>query len=250
MPEILKTKDDGFHYSLYHPEENKPDALIVIFHGNNSSPYINYWKNRCRSLREAFPSASVIALEGPITYKKEKEFAWLKLSTKKDILIQYTKNLYKLPIVGKINTFIGNYAENYNLEANKIGLIGVSVGGMVAIQAAISNKQPYGAVLGMSTTVLPFSKYKLKSRPKIDLFMGKKDLIFNKQSKISDPVYKKLTARFGYSQLAQSERRLDEMGFEKIKPKIYKDSGHEVTEEMWSDGIECIGKRLGIKHGL
>ena len=154
--------------------KNKPQQVIVLCHGYGgdgkdiSTLAIN-WQ---RFLPEAIflcPNAPEICAVNPQGYQ------WFDLSSDKEELI-----LEKSLIVEeKLNTFIDQILNNFQLEPNNLALVGFSQGCMVSIQIALKKKKQISCLIGYSGKVINQKHLsdKIKSKPKIFLMHGTNDTI-------------------------------------------------------------------------
>ena len=202
--------------------KNKPQQVIVLCHGYGgdgkdiSTLAIN-WQ---RFLPEAIflcPNAPEICAVNPQGYQ------WFDLSSDKEELI-----LEKSLIVEeKLNTFIDQILNNFQLEPNNLALVGFSQGCMVSIQIALKKKKQISCLIGYSGKIINQNHLsdKISSKPKIFLMHGANDIIVS-------PTY-----------LLEAKEYLVSHGL-KIKTKMLKDCEHKISVEASSLGLEFLKKNL------
>ena len=202
--------------------KNKPQQVIVLCHGYGgdgkdiSTLAIN-WQ---RFLPEAIflcPNAPEICAVNPQGYQ------WFDLSSDKEELI-----LEKSLIVEeKLNTFIDQILNNFQLEPNNLALVGFSQGCMLSIQIALKKKKQISCLIGYSGKVINQKHLSdnINSKPKIFLMHGANDTIVS-------PTY-----------LLEAKEYLVNHGL-KIKTKIFKDCEHRIPVEGSSLGLEFLRKNL------
>ena len=154
--------------------KNKPQQVIVLCHGYGgdgkdiSTLAIN-WQ---RFLPEAIflcPNAPEICAVNPQGYQ------WFDLSSDKEELI-----LEKSLIVEeKLNTFIDQILNNFQLEPNNLALVGFSQGCMLSIQIALKKKKQISCLIGYSGKVINQKHLSdnIHSKPKIFLMHGANDTL-------------------------------------------------------------------------
>jgi len=202
--------------------KNKPQQVIVLCHGYGgdgkdiSTLAIN-WQ---RFLPEAIflcPNAPEICAVNPQGYQ------WFDLSSDKEELI-----LEKSLIVEeKLNTFIDQILNNFQLEPNNLALVGFSQGCMMSIQIALKKKKQISCLIGYSGKVINQKHLSdnIHSKPKIFLMHGTNDTIVS-------PTH-----------LLEAKEYLVKHGL-KIKTKIFKDCEHRIPVEGVSLGLGFLKKNL------
>ena len=202
--------------------KNKPQQVIVLCHGYGgdgkdiSTLAIN-WQ---RFLPEAIflcPNAPEICAVNPQGYQ------WFDLSSDKEELI-----LEKSLIVEeKLNTFIDQILNNFQLEPNNLALVGFSQGCMMSIQIALKKKKQISCLIGYSGKVINQKHLSdnIHSKPKIFLMHGANDTLV-------PPTY-----------LLEAKEYLVKHGL-KIKTKMFKDCEHRIPVEGVSLGLEFLKKNL------
>ena len=202
--------------------KNKPQQVIVLCHGYGgdgkdiSTLAIN-WQ---RFLPEAIflcPNAPEICAVNPQGYQ------WFDLSSDKEELI-----LEKSLIVEeKLNTFIDQILNNFQLEPNNLALVGFSQGCMMSIQIALKKKKQISCLIGYSGKVINQKHLSdnIHSKPKIFLMHGANDTLV-------PPTH-----------LLEAKEYLVKHGL-KIKTKMFKNCEHRIPVEGVSLGLGFLKKNL------
>ena len=202
--------------------KNKPQQVIVLCHGYGgdgkdiSTLAIN-WQ---RFLPEAIflcPNAPEICAVNPQGYQ------WFDLSSDKEELI-LEKSLIAEE---KLNTFIDQILNDFQLEPNNLALVGFSQGCMVSIQIALKKKKQISCLIGYSGKVINQKHLSdnIHSKPKIFLMHGANDTIVS-------PTH-----------LLEAKEYLVKHGL-KIKTKLFKDCEHRIPVEGVSLGLGFLKKNL------
>jgi len=202
--------------------KNKPQQIIVLCHGYGgdgkdiSTLAIN-WQ---RFLPEAIflcPNAPEICAVNPQGYQ------WFDLSSDKEELI-LEKSLIAEE---KLNTFIDQILNDFQLEPNNLALVGFSQGCMVSIQIALKKKKQISCLIGYSGKVINQKHLSdnIHSKPKIFLMHGANDTLV-------PPTH-----------LLEAKEYLAKHGL-KIKIKLFKDCEHRIPMEGISIGLEFLKKNL------
>ena len=202
--------------------KNKPQQVIVLCHGyggdgKDISTLAIHWQ---RFLPEAIflcPNAPEICAVNPQGYQ------WFDLSSDKEELI-----LEKSLIVEeKLNTFIDQILNNFQLEPNNLALVGFSQGCMMSIQIALKKKKQISCLIGYSGKVINQKHLSdnIHSKPKIFLMHGANDTLV-------PPTH-----------LLEAKEYLVRHGL-KIKTKMFKDCEHRIPVEGVSLGLGFLKKNL------
>ena len=202
--------------------KNKPQQVIVLCHGyggdgKDISTLAIHWQ---RFLPEAIflcPNAPEICAVNPQGYQ------WFDLSSDKEELI-----LEKSLIVEeKLNTFIDQILNNFQLEPNNLALVGFSQGCMLSIQIALKKKKQISCLIGYSGKVINQKHLSdnIHSKPKIFLMHGANDTLV-------PPTH-----------LLEAKEYLVKHGL-KIKTKMFKDCEHRIPVEGVSLGLGFLKKNL------
>lgn len=202
--------------------KNKPQQVIVLCHGYGgdgkdiSTLAIN-WQ---RFLPEAIflcPNAPEICAVNPQGYQ------WFDLSSDKEELILEKS----LVAEEKLNTFIDQILNNFQLEPNNLALVGFSQGCMMSIQIALKKKKQISCLIGYSGKVINQKHLSdnIHSKPKIFLMHGANDTLV-------PPTH-----------LLEAKEYLVKHGL-KIKTKMFKDCEHRIPVEGVSLGLGFLKKNL------
>ena len=202
--------------------KNKPQQVIVLCHGYGgdgkdiSTLAIN-WQRFLPETIFLCPNAPEICAVNPQGYQ------WFDLSSNKEELI-----LEKSLIVEeKLNTFIDQILNNFQLEPNNLALVGFSQGCMMIIQIALKKKKQISCLIGYSGKVMnqKHLSNNIHSKPKIFLMHGANDTLV-------PPTH-----------LLEAKEYLVKHGL-KIKTKMFKDCEHKIPVEGVSLGLGFLKKNL------
>ena len=208
--------------TIYPLTKNKPRQAVILCHGYGghgkdiSTLAIN-WQ---RFLPEAIflcPNAPEICAVNPQGYQ------WFDLSSDKEELI-----LEKSLIVEeKLNTFIDQILNNFQLEPNNLALVGFSQGCMMSIQIALKKKKQISCLIGYSGKVINQKHLSdnIHSKPKIFLMHGANDTLV-------PPTH-----------LLEAKEYLKECGIN-IKTRMFKNCEHRIPVEGSSLGLAFLKKNL------
>ena len=202
--------------------KNKPQQAIVLCHGygGDGQDISNLAINWQRFLPETIflcPNAPEICAVNPQGYQ------WFDLSSDKEELILEKS----LAAEAKLNTFLDQVLDNFQLEFNNLALVGFSQGCMMNIQIALKKKEQINCLIGYSGKVINQKHLsdKIKSKPKIFLMHGINDTIVS-------PTH-----------LLEAKEYLVKHGL-KIKTKLFKDCEHRIPVEGISLGLGFLKKNL------
>ena len=202
--------------------KNKPQQVIVLCHGYGgdgkdiSTLAIN-WQRFLPETIFLCPNAPEICAVNPQGYQ------WFDLSSDKEELI-----LEKSLIVEeKLNTFIDQILNNFQLEPNNLALVGFSQGCMMSIQIALKKKKQISCLIGYSGKVINQKHLSdnIHSKPKIFLMHGANDTLV-------PPTH-----------LLEAKEYLVKHGL-KIKTKMFKDCEHRIPVEGVSLGLGFLKENL------
>ena len=202
--------------------KNKPQQVIVLCHGyggdgKDISTLAIHWQ---RFLPEAIflcPNAPEICAVNPQGYQ------WFDLSSDKEELI-LEKSLIAEE---KLNTFIDQILNNFQLEPNNLALVGFSQGCMMSIQIALKKKKQISCLIGYSGKVINQKHLSdnIHSKPKIFLMHGANDTLV-------PPTH-----------LLEAKEYLVKHGL-KIKTKMFKNCEHRIPVVGASLGLGFLKKNL------
>ena len=202
--------------------KNKPQHVVVLCHGygGDGQDISNLAINWQRFLPETIflcPNAPEICAVNPRGYQ------WFDLSSDKEELILEKS----LAAEAKLNTFLDQVLNNFQLETNNLALVGFSQGCMMSIQIALKKKKQISCLIGYSGKVINQKHLSdnIYSKPKIFLMHGANDTLV-------PPTY-----------LLEAKEYLVKHGL-KIKIKLFKDCEHRIPTEGASIGLGFLKKNL------
>ena len=202
--------------------KNKPQQAIVLCHGyggdgRNISVLANNWQRFMPECIFLCPNAPEICAVNPQGYQ------WFDLALDKEEVI-LEKSLIAEE---KLNIFLDQVLDNFQLDPSNLALVGFSQGCMISIQIALKKKKQINCLVGYSGKVINQKHLSdnINSKPKIFLMHGANDTIVS-------PTY-----------LLEAKEYLVNHGL-KIKTKIFKDCEHRIPVEGSSLGLEFLRKNL------
>ena len=202
--------------------KNKPQQAVVLCHGygGDGQDISNLAINWQRFLPETIflcPNAPEICAVNPQGYQ------WFDLSSDKEELILEKS----LAAEAKLNTFLDQVLDNFQLDPSSLALEGFSQGCMINIQIALKKKKQISCLIGYSGKIINQRHLSdnIKSKPKIFLMHGANDTIVS-------PAY-----------LLEAKEYLVNHGF-KIKIKLFKNCEHRIPVEGSSLGLGFLRKNL------
>ena len=202
--------------------KNKPRQAIILCHGygGDGQDISNLAINWQRFLPETIflcPNAPEICAVNPQGYQ------WFDLSSDKEELILEKS----LAAEAKLNTFLDQVLNDFQLETNNLALVGFSQGCMMSIQIALKKKKQISCLIGYSGKVInqKHLSNNINSKPKIFLMHGANDTIVS-------PTH-----------LLEAKEYLVKLGL-KIKTKLFKDCEHRIPVEGSSLGLGFLKKNL------
>ena len=208
--------------SIFPFSKNKPQLAVVLCHGygGDGQDISNFAINWQRFLPDAIflcPNAPEICKVNPQGYQ------WFDLSSDKEELILEKS----LAAEAKLNTFLDQVLNNFQLEINNLALVGFSQGCMMSIQIALKKKKQISCLIGYSGKVINQKHLSdnINSKPKIFLMHGVNDTIVT-------PTH-----------LLEAKEYLVNHGL-KIKTKLFKDCEHRIPVEGSSLGLGFLKKNL------
>jgi len=202
--------------------KNKPHQAIVLCHGYGgdgkdiSTLAIN-WRRFLPDAIFLCPNAPEVCTDNP------KGYQWFDMrSENEEIMLEKS-----LAAAEKLNTFLDQVVNNFQLESSNLALVGFSQGCMISIQTGLQRKEKINCIIGYSGKVIN-QKYLLKninSKPKIFLMHGAND-------EIVLPTH-----------LLEAKDYLKKCGL-KIKTKLFKNCEHNIPVEGTSLGLAFLKKNL------
>ena len=165
------------------------------------------------------PNAPEICAVNPQGYQ------WFDLSSDKEELILEKS----LAAEAKLNTFLDQVLNNFQLEDNNLALVGFSQGCMMSIQIALKKKKQISCLIGYSGKVInqKHLSNNINSKPKIFLMHGANDTIVS-------PTH-----------LLEAKEYLVKHGL-KIKTKLFKDCEHRIPVEGSQSWFRIFEKKSFI----
>jgi len=202
--------------------KNKPRQAIVLCHGYGGSGQdistlaIN-WQRFLPDTIFLCPNAPEICTVNPQGYQ------WFDLTSEKEEVILEKS----LVAEEKLNTFIDQILNNFQLEPNNLALVGFSQGCMMSIQIALKKKKQISCLIGYSGKVINQKHLSdnIHSKPKIFLMHGANDTLV-------PPTH-----------LLEAKEYLVKHGL-KIKTKMFKDCEHRIPVEGVSLGLGFLKKNI------
>ena len=202
--------------------KNKPRQVIVLCHGYGgdgqdiSALAIN-WQ---RFLPEAIfmcPNAPEVCAVNTNGYQ------WFDLTSDKEEII-FEKSLIAEE---KLNTFLDQILDNFQIESNNLALVGFSQGCMISIQVGLKRKKEINSLIGYSGKIInqKHLSNNINSKPKIFLMHGENDTIVS-------PTH-----------LLEAKEYLKKQGIN-IKTKMFKNCEHRIPVEGSSLGLGFLKKNL------
>ena len=154
--------------------KNKPQQAIILCHGYGgdgkdiSALAIN-WQRFLPDAIFLCPNAPEVCTDNPQGYQ------WFDMTSEKEEMM-FEKSL---AAEEKLNTFLDQVVNNFQLESSNLALVGFSQGCMMSIQAGLKRKEQINCIIGYSGKVIN-QKHLLEninSKPKIFLMHGANDTI-------------------------------------------------------------------------
>ena len=202
--------------------KNKPRQVIILCHGygGDGKDISNLAINWQRFLPDAIflcPDAPEVCTVNPRGYQ------WFDLTTEEEKIILEKS----LVAEEKLNIFLDQVFDNFQLAPSNLALVGFSQGCMMAIQVGLKRKERINCLIGYSGKVINQKHLSdnIKSKPKIFLMHGANDTIVS-------PTY-----------LLEAKEYLNKHGL-KIKTKLFKNCDHKIPVEGSSLGLGFLRKNL------
>ena len=208
--------------SVFPLSKNKPRQAIILCHGyggdgKNISTLAVNWRRFLPDAIFLCPNAPEVCAVNPQGYQ------WFDSTTEKEEVI-LEKSLIAEE---KLNTFLDQVFDNFQLEPTNLALVGFSQGCMMSIQVGLKKKKKINCLIGYSGKVINQKHLSdnINSKPKIFLMHGANDTIVS-------PTY-----------LLEAKEYLVSQGL-KIKTKMFKDCDHKIPVEGSSLGLEFLRTNL------
>jgi len=202
--------------------KNKPRQVIVLCHGYGgdgkdiSALAIN-WQRFLPETIFLCPDAPEVCSINPQGYQ------WFDLTSEKEEII-LEKSLIAEE---KLNIFLDQISDNFQMESNNLALVGFSQGCMISIQLGLKRKKKINCLLGYSGKIINQKHLltNIKSKPKIFLMHGEHDTIVS-------PIH-----------LLEAKEYLKKLGIN-AKIKMLKNCEHKIPVDGSSAGLAFLKKNL------
>ena len=202
--------------------KNKPRQGVILCHGYGgdgkdiSSLAIN-WQRFLPDAIFLCPNAPEVCTVNPQGYQ------WFDLTSEKEEVILEKS----LMAEEKLNTFLDQVFDNFELEPTNLALVGFSQGCMMSIQVGLKKKEQINCIIGYSGKVInqKHLSNNINSKPKMFLMHGANDTIV-------PPTH-----------LLEAKEYLNKCGL-KIKIKLFKNCEHKIPVEGLSLGLGFLKKNL------
>ena len=201
---------------------NKPRQAIVLCHGyggdgKDISVLAINWQRFLPDAIFICPNAPEVCAINPQGYQ------WFDLtSEKQEVILEKS-----LIAEEKLNTFLDQVSNDFELETSSMALVGFSQGCMIGIQVGLKKKEQINSLIGYSGKIInqEYLSNNINSKPKIFLMHGANDTIV-------PPTH-----------LLEAKEYLKKNGI-KIKSKMFKDCEHKISIEGSSQGLAFLKKNL------
>ena len=202
--------------------KNEPKQIIILCHGyggdgQDISALALNWRRFLPDAVFLCPNAPEVCTVHPLGYQ------WF------DMTIENDETILEKSLVAekKLNTFLDQVLDNFQLDIKNLALVGFSQGCMMIIQTALKKKEQINCLVGYSGKII--NKQHLSdnivSRPRIFLMHGDRDTIVPP------------------SHLLESKDFLAQQNL-KIRTKLFKNCEHKIPVKASSLGLEFLRKNL------
>lgn len=202
--------------------KNEPKQIIILCHGyggdgQDISALALNWRRFLPDAVFLCPNAPEVCTVNPSGYQ------WF------DMAVENAETILEKSLVAekKLNTFLDQVLDDFQLDITNLALVGFSQGSMMIIQTALKKKEQINCLVSYSGKII--NKQHLSdnivSRPKIFLMHGDKDTIVPP------------------GHLLESKEFLAQQGL-KIRTKLFKNCEHKISVEASSLGLEFLRKNL------
>ncbi len=208
--------------SIFPLSKNKPRQAIILCHGYGgdgkdiSALAIN-WQRFLPDAIFLCPNAPEVCVVNPQGYQ------WFDLtSEKKEIILEKS-----LIAEEKLNTFLDQVFDNFQLEPFNLALVGFSQGCMIGIQVVLKKKEQINCLIGYSGKIINQEHLSdnINSKPKMFLMHGVNDTVV-------PPTH-----------LLEAKEYLKKYGIN-TKTKMFKNCEHKIPIEGSSLGLAFLKKNL------
>ena len=202
--------------------KNVPKQIVILCHGyggdgKDISVLATNW-------RRFLPETAFLCPNAPeVCAINSQGYQWFDLTTEdEEIILEKSLVAEK-----KLNVFLDQILDNFQLDAKNLALVGFSQGCMMIIQTALKRKDKINCLLGYSGKIINKQHLtnKITSKPKIFLMHGDSDTIVSP------------------SHLLEAKEFFIQQGF-KIRTKLFKNCEHQIPVEGSSLGLEFLIKNL------
>jgi phospholipase/carboxylesterase len=202
--------------------KNEPKQIIILCHGyggdgQDISVLALNWRRFLPDAVFLCPNAPEVCAVNPLGYQ------WFDMAIENDEMILEKS----LVTEKKLNTFLDQVLDDYQLDITNLALVGFSQGSMMIIQTALKKKEQINCLVAYSGKIInkQHLSRNIVSRPKIFLMHGDKDAIVSP------------------GHLLESKEFLVQQSL-KIKTKLFKNCEHKISVEGLSFGLEFLRKNL------
>ena len=204
--------------SIFPLSKNKPRQAIILCHGYGgdgkdiSALAIN-WQRFLPDAIFLCPNAPEVCVVNPLGYQ------WFDLtSEKKEIILEKS-----LIAEEKLNIFLDQVFDNFQLEPFNLALVGFSQGCMIGIQVVLKKKEQINCLIGYSGKIINQEHLSdnINTKPKMFLMHGVNDTIV-------PPTY-----------LLEAKEYLKKYGIN-TKTKMFKNCEHKIPIEGSSLGLAFL----------
>jgi|TARA_B100000586_G_scaffold102005_1_gene72994 phospholipase/carboxylesterase len=208
--------------SIFPLSKNKPRQAIILCHGYGgdgkdiSALAIN-WQRFLPDAIFLCPNAPEVCVVNPQGYQ------WFDLtSEKKEIILEKS-----LIAEEKLNVFLDQVFDNFQLEPFNLALVGFSQGCMIGIQVVLKKKEQINCLIGYSGKIINQEHLSdnINSKPKMFLMHGVNDTVV-------PPTH-----------LLEAKEYLKKYGIN-TKTKMFKNCEHKIPIEGSSLGLAFLKKNL------
>ncbi len=208
--------------SIFPLSKNKPRQVIILCHGYGgdgkdiSALAIN-WQRFLPDAIFLCPNAPEVCVVNPQGYQ------WFDLtSEKKEIILEKS-----LIAEEKLNVFLDQVFDNFQLEPFNLALVGFSQGCMIGIQVVLKKKEQINCLIGYSGKIINQEHLSdnINSKPKMFLMHGANDTIV-------PPTH-----------LLEAKEYLKNHGIN-VRTKMFKNCEHKIPMEGSSLGLAFLKKNL------
>ena len=202
--------------------KNKPRQVIILCHGYGGDG--KDISNLAINWQRFLPDAIFLCPNAPeVCTVNQRGYQWFGLTAEEEKIILEKS----LVAEEKLNIFLDQVFDNFQLAPSNLALVGFSQGCMMAIQVGLKRKERINCLIGYSGKVINQKHLSdnIKSKPKIFLMHGANDTIVS-------PTY-----------LLEAKEYLNKHGL-KIKTKLFKNCDHKIPVEGSSLGLGFLRKNL------